>query len=157
MNTEYINIYNNLINLTRNKNLFNYFTKNDEFSDRLIIFLIHFGFFLKVFKFEVSQKKMQHLYDYVFKQLEISIREIGYGDASINKKMKNYINLFYSIINQIENWDKYDFQKKNAFFSDYLNKSINMDNLTVYFDKYYIFLTNNTFNSFSKGVIKVKF
>ena len=157
MNTEYINIYNNLINLTRNKNLFNYFTKNDEFSDRLIIFLIHFGFFLKVFKFEVSKNKMQHLYDYVFKQLEISIREIGYGDASINKKMKNYINLFYSIINQIENWDKYDFQKKNAFFSDYLNKSINMDKLTVYFDKYYIFLTNNTFNSFSKGVIKVKF
>ena len=157
MNTEYINIYNNLINLTRNKKLFNYFTKNDEFSDRLIIFLIHFGFFLKVFKFEVSQKKMQYLYDYVFKQLEISIREIGYGDATINKKMKNYINLFYSIINQIENWDKYDFQKKNAFFSDYLNKSINMDKLTVYFDKYYIFLTNNTFNSFSKGVIKVKF
>ena len=157
MNKEYINIYNNLINLTRNKKLFNYFTKNDEFSDRLIIFLIHFGFFLKVSKFEVSQKKMQHLYDYVFKQLEISIREIGYGDASINKKMKNYINLFYSIINQIENWDKYDFQKKNAFFSDYLNKSINMDKLTVYFDKYYIFLTNNTFNSFSKGVIKVKF
>ena len=157
MDIEYINIYNNLINLTRNKNLFNYFTKNDEFSDRLIIFLIHFGFFLKVFKFEVSQKKMQHLYDYVFKQLEISIREIGYGDASINKKMKNYINLFYSIINQIENWDKYDFQKKNAFFSDYLNKSINMDNLTVYFDKYYFFLKNNTFNSFSKGVIKAKF
>ena len=157
MNTEYINIYNNLINLTRNKKLFNYFTKNDEFSDRLIIFLIHFGFFLKAFKLEVSQKKMQYLYDYVFKQLEISIREIGYGDASINKKMKNYINLFYSIINQIENWDKYDFQKKNAFFSDYLNKSINMDKLTVYFDKYYIFLTNNTFNSFSKGVIKVKF
>ena len=157
MSKEYINIYNNLINLTRNKKLFNYFTKNDEFSDRLIIFLIHFGFFLKAFKFEVSQKKMQHLYDYVFKQLEISIREIGYGDASINKKMKNYINLFYSIINQIENWDKYDFQKKNAFFSDYLNKSINMDKLTVYFDKYYIFLRNNTFNSFSKGVIKVKF
>ena len=44
---------------------------------------------------------MQKLYDFVFKQLEISIREIGYGDASINKKMKNYINLFYSIINQI--------------------------------------------------------
>ena len=59
---------------------------------------------------------MQNLYDYVFKQLEISIREIGYGDASINKKMKNYINLFYSIINQIDGWDKYDFQKKMLFF-----------------------------------------
>ena len=157
MDIEYINIYNNLINLTRNKKLFINFTKNDEFSDRLIIFLIHFAFFLKVFKSQVSVKKMQNLYDYVFKQLEISIREIGYGDASINKKMKNYINLFYSIINQIDSWDKYDFQKKNAFFSDYLNKSINMDKLTVYFDNYYIFLSNNTFNSFSKGVINAKF
>ena len=153
----YINIYNNLINLTRNKKLFSNFTKKDEFSDRLLIFLIHFGFFLKVYKSKESKKTMQSIYDYVFKQLEISIREIGYGDASINKKMKNYINLFYSIINQIDSWDKYDFQKKNAFFSDYLNKSINMDKLTVYFDKYYIFLRNNTFNSFSKGVIKAKF
>ena len=157
MDKEYINIYNNLINLTRNKNLFNYFTKNDEFSDRLIIFLIHFAFFLKIFKSEVSEKKLQKLYDYVFKQLEISIREIGYGDASINKKMKIYINLFYSIINQIDNWDNYDLKKKNTFFCDYLNKSVNMDKLSVYFDKYYIFLSNNTFNSFSKGVINAKF
>jgi hypothetical protein len=69
MDIEYINIYNNLINLTRNKKLFIYFTKNDEFSDRLIIFLIHFAFFLKVFKSQVSVKKMQNLYDYVFKPI----------------------------------------------------------------------------------------
>ena len=76
---------------------------------------------------------MQNVYDYIFKNIEISIREIGYGDASINKKMKNYINLFYSIIEKIDSWDDFDF------------------------DKYYIFLRNNTFNSFLKGVIKAKF
>ena len=51
MNNEYLNIYNNLVNLTRNKNL--YKTKNDEtFSDRLIILLFHF-FFLQIYKKEI--------------------------------------------------------------------------------------------------------
>ena len=100
---------------------------------------------------------MQNVYDCIFKNIEISIREIGYGDASINKKMKIYINLFYSIMKKIDNWDNFNFEKKNVFFCDYLNKSLNMDNLIEYFDKYYIFLTNNTFNSFLKGVIKAKF
>jgi Uncharacterized conserved protein len=157
MNSKYINVYNNLINLTRNKKIFYNFTKNDDFSDRLIIFLIHFAFFLKVYKNQVSKNEMQKVYDFVFKHLEISIREIGYGDASINKKMKNYINLFYLIINKIDNWDNLDFKRKNVFFCEYLNNSSNMDNLIEYFNKYYIFLTNNTFNSFLKGVIKAKF
>ena len=137
--------------------MFSYFTKNDDFSDRLIIFLIHFGFFLKVYNSKVSKKEMQNVYDCIFKNIEISIREIGYGDASINKKMKIYINLFYSIMKKIDNWDNFNFEKKNVFFCDYLNKSLNMDNLIEYFDKYYIFLRNNTFNSFLKGVIKAKF
>ena len=137
--------------------MFRYFTENDDFSDRLIIFLIHFGFFLKVYNSQVSKKEMQKVYDYIFNNIEISIREIGYGDASINKKMKNYINIFYLIIEKIENWNNYDLKKKNVFLCDYLNKSSNMDNLIEYFDKYYIFLRNNTFNSFSKGVIRPKF
>ena len=153
----YINIYNNLINLTRNKKLFSNFTKKDEFSDRLLIFLIHFGFFLKVYKSKESKKTMQSIYDYVFKQLEVTIREIGYGDASINKQMKMYINLFHSLIIKIESWDSLNQENKNNFFCYYLNKSMNMENLIQYFDNYYTFLKNNTFNSFSKGVIKINF
>ena len=153
----YINIYNNLINLTRNKKLFSNFTKKDEFSDRLLIFLIHFAFFLKVYKSKESKKTMQSIYDYVFKQLEVTIREIGYGDASINKQMKKYINLFHSLIVKIESWDGLNQENKNKFFCYYLNKSMNMENLIQYFDNYYTFLKNNTFNSFSKGVIKINF
>ena len=48
---------------------------------------------------------MQDVFDYVFKELEISIREIGYGDASINKKMKTYVNSLYSILEKIDNWE----------------------------------------------------
>ena len=87
MSKNYINVYNNLVNFYRNKNLFKTFTKVDTFSDRLFIFMLHFGFFLKNFKGNENQQKIQNIYDYIFKQLELSIREIGYGDMSINKKM----------------------------------------------------------------------
>ena len=107
MNKNYINIYNNLIKLTTNKNLYKGLNKQDTFSDRLMFFLIHFAFFLKVYKNEENSKILQEIYDFNFRQLELSIREIGYGDQSINKKMKDYINLFHSIISEIHFWDKF--------------------------------------------------
>ena len=112
MKPSYINIYNNLIKLTTNKNLYKYFEKEDTFSDRLILFLIHFAFFLKVYKNEKNSKILQEIYDFNFRQLELSLREIGYGDQSINKKMKDYINLFHSIISEVHYWEKYDSKEK---------------------------------------------
>ena len=85
-NKNYINIYNNLIKFSRNKSIFTSFTDKDTFSDRLLIFLFHFGFFLKEHKKTQKKELLQDVFDYIFRELEISIREIGYGDASINKK-----------------------------------------------------------------------
>ena len=59
MNNKYINIYNNLINLTRNKELYKDFKDQDTFSDRLLFFLFHFAFFLKVFKTKKNKKLLQ--------------------------------------------------------------------------------------------------
>ena len=69
------------------------FKNQDTFSDRLILFLLHFAFFLKIYKNEENKTILQEIYDFNFRQVELSIREIGYGDQSINKKMKDYINL----------------------------------------------------------------
>ena len=80
MNSKYINIYNNLVNLTRNKDLYKNFVNQDAFSDRLTILLLHFAFFLKIYKKDNSKNILQDIYDYIFRQLELSIREIGYGD-----------------------------------------------------------------------------
>jgi hypothetical protein len=88
MKDVYINIYNNLINLARNKILYQSLDRNDIFYDRLVFFFLHFSFFLKNFKSDENQKILQEIYDFSFRQLELSIREIGYGDQSINKKMK---------------------------------------------------------------------
>ena len=64
-------------------------SNNETFSDRLILFLLHFAFFLKSYKDQDSKKVFQELYDFVFRQIEISIREVGYGDATVNKRMKD--------------------------------------------------------------------
>ncbi|MDC3233794.1 ubiquinol-cytochrome C reductase, partial [Candidatus Pelagibacter sp.] len=75
MNNKYLNIYNNLVKLTRNKNLYSNLKNNDTFSDRLIILLFHFGFFLKNYKKEISKKESQDIFDFFIRQIELSIRE----------------------------------------------------------------------------------
>ncbi len=145
-----------MIKFSRNKSLFYFFTKDDTFSDRLLIFLFHFAFFLKKFKNTQSKEDLQDLFDYIFKELEISIREIGYGDASINKKMKVYVNSLYSILDKINDWENLESKKKNEIFESFFNVDKDANKLTNYFDEYFNFLKKKTFNSFLNGVINLK-
>ena len=91
----------------------------------MVILFFHLSFLFKIYKDIETKSKLQNFFDYSVRQIELSIREVGYGDATINKKMKDYINILYSII------DKY----------------------VVYFDKYSTFLRNNTFNNLTKDII----
>ncbi|MDC3100519.1 ubiquinol-cytochrome C reductase [Candidatus Pelagibacter sp.] len=157
MNKEFINIYNNLVNLSRNKNIYYSFTNKDTFSDRLLIFLFHLAFFFKNYKSKIDQKYIQNFYDYTFRQIELDIREIGYGDQSVNKKMKTYINMLYSIIEKINNWENYDKDDKLKIFNLYIENKDNNQKIVDYFEKYYIYLTKISLNSFIKSVIDHKF
>ena len=157
MDNKYINIYNNLINLTRNKKLYVDLIKHDTFSDRLFFFLFHLAFLLKVYKKQCSKNTLQEIFDHFFKQLEISIRELGYGDVTINKKMKKYVNLFYSILEKVDKWETLDKSQQQKVLHKYLNLANNNVNTLNYFENYYNYLKNNTFNSLLKGVIKLNF
>ena len=157
MNKDFTNFYNNLVHLTRNKMIYKDFIKQDSFSDRLIIFLFHFAFFLNIFRSNNIKNELQDVFDQVFKHLESSIREIGYGDATINKKMKNYINIFYLILLKIEKWETFNISKKKQIFSEYLDLKHESSYLMKYFDNYRIFLKKNTFNSLIKSVNRHNF
>ena len=100
---------------------------------------------------------MQNIYDFFFRQLELSIREIGYGDASINKKMKIYINTFHSMIIKIKDWENISIAEKNDLIKNFIDIDKNIDKLSIYFDNYFNYLTNNPLNLFTKSVIKTKF
>ena len=152
MNKNYIHIYNNLINFTRNKDLYKKLDREDSFSDRLTIFLLHFSFFLKNYKNEENKKILQEIYDYNFRQLELSIREIGYGDQSINKKMKDYINLFHSMVSEIHFWDKLTKDEKIKKISLFLGNFKNNNELLDYFDEFNQNLSKKTLNSYLKSV-----
>ena len=131
-------------------------SQKETFSDRLIIFFIHFAFLLNIYKTTNSKDELQNIYDFNFKQIELSIREIGYGDVSINKKMKQYINLFHSIIIKLENWETFQETDKNNIFKDLFNVTDESEYFVSYFEKYRKFLINNTLNSLSKDIIEFR-
>ena len=157
MTKEFVNIYNSLVNLSRNKSLFSIFTDKDTFSDRLLILLFHFAFFLRKYKNNVNKEYLQKFYDYFFRQIELSLREIGYGDVSINKKMKDYINIFYSILDKINDWNNLDNVKKGEILGFYYNLKDNHLKIVNYFNNFEIYLSKTTLKSFTKSVINHKF
>ena len=155
MNDNYLTIYNNFIKLTTNKKLYRNLKKEDTFSDRLTLFLLHFAFFLKNFKDKEDKKLLQQIYDFNFRQLELSIREIGYGDQTINKKMKEYLNLFHSIVSEIHFWNKLEIFEKNKKISIYFENYENIDYLIEYFDNFNDDLSKMTLNSYIKSVSNI--
>ena len=152
MTNKFLNVYNNLVNLTTNKKLYISLRSQDTFSDRLTIFLTHFAFFLKVYKTEENKKILQEIYDFNFRQMELSIREIGYGDQSINKKMKDYINVFHAILSDIHFWDTMNNEDKINKLSKFFNNYEKIDHLIEYFNDFNNILSKKTLNSFLKSV-----
>ena len=152
MKKNYLYFYNNLVNYTRNKDLYKSLNREDNFSDRLTLFLLHFSFFLKNYKNEENKIILQDIYDFTFRQLELSIREIGYGDQSINKKMKNYINLFHSMVSEIHFWDDLNREKKIKKISLFLTDFTNIEELLDYFENFNLNLSKKTLNSYLKSV-----
>ena len=152
MKNNYIYLYNKFINYTRNKKLYKSLNREDNFSDRLTLFLLHFSFFLKNFKNEENKIILQEIYDFIFRQLELSIREIGYGDQSINKKMKDYINLFHSMVSEFHFWNDLSRTQKLEKFSIFLTDFKEIEYLLDYFELFNDNLSKKTLNSYLKSV-----
>ena len=121
----------------------------------MIIFFFHLSFLLKTFKNIESKDDLQKFFDYCIKQLELSIREIGYGDATINKKMKDYINILFSIIDKLDKWEVISDVEKKKILSNYINEDKDSEKYLIYFEKYSNFLTKNTFKNLSKDIISL--
>ena len=102
-------LYNNLLLLSRNIFFYQDLGLKDNFETRLYLMFIHFSIILKIYK-RKNLKFNQILYDSLFHNIEYNIREMGYGDVAVNKKMKDFNKLLYDILLKIEN-------NKNNFFS----------------------------------------
>ena len=67
--------------------------------------------------------------------------------------MKEYINLLFSIIDKINNWEDFDNVKKREILNVYIGEILNSEKFVDYLEKYRKFLLKNTFNNLSKDII----
>tara|TARA_Y100000768_G_C23764876_1_gene580389 strand:+ start:243 stop:611 length:369 start_codon:yes stop_codon:yes gene_type:complete len=77
---------------------------------------------MKVFK-KKRVKFDQDSYDSLFDNIENNLRELGFGDVSVNKKMKDLNKILYDILLKIEKSESKKF-------------SINKDLISKYFDEF---------------------
>ena len=69
--------------------------------------------------------------------------------------MKDYINLLFSLIDKIDNWENLDKDKKLIIIKDYIDEVVDYNIYLDYIEKYRAFLAKNTFNNLSKDIIKL--
>jgi len=68
--------------------------------------------------------------------------------------MKDYINLFYAMLDKFYDWDSLSLEGKKAILLTFLDNNVNTDDLIEYIEKYRQNLLNNTLNFYLKGVVK---
>ena len=102
------------------------------------------------------------MFDLIFNNIEINMREIGYGDTVINKNMKFLVKNFYNILLNCENFNNRDLNSKKVFFSTYLKlndikKKAYNASLIEYFDKYQAFCLDLSLDSVLKGDLNFRY
>ena len=166
INTQEDILYNNILSLSRNKLFFTKFGLADTFQNRIYLIFIHISFLFIKIK-QNNQKEIykifyQKMFDLVFKNIELNMREIGYGDTIINKNMKFLVKTFYNILLNCENFNVRSLNLKKMFFLKYLkhnnmNKKANNVSIIKYFDKYQTFCLDLTPDSVLKGDLNFKY
>ena len=156
-----LKLYNKIVFLSRNKFLYNIFYIDDTFQNRINLIFIHISFlFIKVKKnrnIEDYKEFSQKMFDFIFKKIEINMRELGYGDVSVNKNMKFLVKIFYNVLLECENYHKKDLNYKSIFLSKILTINNNIEQnskyslIIRYFDKYQTFCVALPIDNVLKG------
>ena len=76
----------------------------------------------------------------------------NYIDKKINKKMKDYINLFHSMVSEIHFWNNLTKSEKLKKISLFLSDFENKQELLNYFNDFNLNLSKKTLNSYLKSV-----
>ena len=103
-----------------------------------------FSIILQVFK-QKKEKFLQDEYDNLFFCIENNLRELGFGDVAVNKKMKDLNKILYDILLKIEENDSNKGFHMNPLLTiKYFNKlgnekSVNYKFFSTYFSNFYDF------------------
>tara|TARA_Y100001935_G_scaffold255013_1_gene266076 strand:+ start:944 stop:1510 length:567 start_codon:yes stop_codon:yes gene_type:complete len=147
-------IYQNIIERSRSKFFYLNLDIDDSFESRFDIIILH-SFIIFYFLKNISKNEKtlsQFLFDFMFNDFDNNLREMGFGDIAVNKKMKVFITAFYGRITNyskgVDLIQKYNDDKilKQALLNNiYKGKELNSQ--YVNFFKQYIIKNLDFFNS----------
>ena len=84
-------LYNNIVSLSRNKVFYTKIKLKDTFQNRIHLIFIHISFlFIKIKQKSTTgiyKSFYQQIFDLIFKNVELNMRELGFGDTNINKNL----------------------------------------------------------------------
>ena len=151
-------LYNKLVELSRNIFFYDKIKLKDDFETRINLIFAHMCIILIVFKNKKKEEFPQDIFDNIFLNIEYHIRELGYGDVAVNKKMKSLLRIFYDILLKIRSSKNKDGSINKIVLGNYLrpqssNSKQLVDDLANYFDNFYYFCFELKNNSMLKGQI----
>ena len=154
-------IYNNLVELSRNIFFYKELKLDDKLENRIVIIFAHLSIILNRLKDNKKNVKLsQEIYDNIFLNIENNLREIGHGDVTVNKKMKQLNQIFHDLL--IKFVSKTNHNEINILeMIKYLYMNENKDEIAQklrnYFQKYNNFCFDIIDKNMIKEIIKFKY
>jgi hypothetical protein len=155
-------LYNKLVDLSRNIFFYEKIHLKDNFETRIKLIFIHMSIILIIFREKKEDEFPQDLFDNIFLNIEYHIREQGYGDIAVNKKMKQLLQIFYDILLKINLPNGKKIRINKNIIEKYLEPEIKeskqlIEYLIEYYEKFYYFCFELKNNSVLKGQINFKY
>ena len=147
-------IYNNLVKLSRNVYFYKDINLEDKLENRVIIIFAHLAIILHCLKNDKKNKSIsQELYDNVFLNIENNLREMGHGDVTVNKKMKDLNQIFHDILLKFID-QKYSKKIKINEMMKFLFVTKKNDEISIKLNDYFIKYYDFCFDIIHKNMIK---
>jgi len=134
-------LYNTLLLLSRNIFFYKKIKLEDSYETRVYLMFFHYSIILFIMK-KKGYKPDQENYNNLFFHIESNLREMGFGDVSVNKKMKDLNKIFYDILIKISgNLGNFDINDKliHKYFDNLKNSGNKKQEFAVYLTKFYNF------------------
>jgi len=124
---------------------------------------MHFSILMIIAK-KKGSKFDQRTYDRLFQSIEYNLRELGYGDVTVNKKMKELNKILYDILLKIDlkSSENKKFTPNPDLIKKYFNCFKNQENIKLgqfieYFNVFFNFCFELSLDNMIKDIINFKY
>ena len=143
-----------MVKLSRNVYFYKDIKLEDKLENRIILIFGHLVIILICLKKKQANKELsQEIYDNIFLNIENNLREMGHGDVTVNKKMKNFNQIFHDLL--LKFLDK---KNKNTININEMMKFLFLvkknDEISAKLQDYFIKYYNFCFDIINQNVIK---